>query len=555
MLQRLEIRNIVLIEELTLDFAPGLMVITGETGAGKSILLDSLGLALGMRAEAGLVRAGQTRATVTATFDLPADHPVHAALREHDLEGDGEALTLKRSLNADGRSRASINDLPVSIAILREIGSQLIEIQGQFDQHGLLDPAQHLVTLDEFARTDALRAATSKAWSGLQAAATALSNAEKAAARAESERAFLGEAVAALESLSPVAGEEAQLTERRSLLSNLAQLRDAAQGARELISGTDGAEDRLGAAARQLERLHDSAQALVKDSLEALDRAIDAANDAVAGLDNLEVDADPGELATVEDRLFALRDAARRHKTTVEELPALWQKYTDDLSLLEGGADQLTKLAEAVEAARECYAGAADSLTKKRRGAATRLDAAVMSELPSLKLEQARFLTEITALPEPQWRADGRDGVQFTLATNPGQSPSPLHKTASGGELSRLLLALKVTLATVNPLPSLVFDEVDSGIGGATADAVGERLKRLAGHVQVLVITHSPQVAARADRHFFIAKTAGETMATTDVVALSAGERQEELARMMSGAEITDAARAAAQQLIEAANG
>ena len=563
MLTALSIRDVVLIDRLDLGFGPGLTVLTGETGAGKSILLDSLGLALGARAEAGLVRAGCEQAVVTASFDPPAGHPALALLAEQGLEAE-DGVVLRRVLGADGRSRAFVNDQPVGVALLRRVGGLLVEVQGQHDQMGLADAASHVVLLDAYGVAAALRASVASAWGALRAAVAARDAAEQAIASARADEEFLRHAVDELARLAPREDEEDSLAAERQRLQRgerraeaiaaaLAELAPNAQGR----ARSAGPAASLRAAARALGRL--SGPGATDDAAASAQAALERAEEAVAEAEALltrlaaEADPDPRALEAAEERLFALRAAARKHAVAVSELPALLDTFATKLAALETGAQDLAAREAAVTAARTAYGHAAERLSAARAEAAARLERAVAKELPPLRLDRARFVVSRTARPETEWGPLGMDAVRFLIATNPGQEPGPLSRVASGGELSRLMLALKVVLSGGGEIPTLVFDEVDSGVGGATAAAVGERLARVAERVQVLVVTHSPQVAARGAAHLRVTKSDGRTRTVTQVAALAAGERREEIARMLAGERITDAARAAADDLLGAA--
>ncbi len=558
MLVSLSIRDFVLIEKLDLGFARagqgGLGALTGETGAGKSILIDALGLALGARAESSAVRRGVAQASVAASFDLPKAHPAHEILAEQGL-GDEDVLTLRRTVGADGRGRAFVNDQPASVALLRRLGDTLVEIQGQMEQHGLLDIATHRGSLDAFASLDKQADAVRAAWRAWRAAEQARADAESAAEAARRDEDFLRHAVKELEALAPKADDEETLASERQLLRAGSALGDAvAQALAELEQGR-GTIASLGTAHRLIERNVDKAAGYLDAPLAALDRALSEATEAQAQLEAARdaLEFDPARLEKIEERLFGLRALARKHNVTVPELAALAEKMASQLTALDSGEASLKKLAAAAKAARAGYVTAAEAQAAARRKGAGRLDKAVAAELGPLKLEKAKFVTELAPLPEAEWSEAGIDRVQFTVATNPGTPPAPIARIASGGELSRFLLALKVCLAKVGDAATIVFDEVDSGIGGATAAAVGERLKRLARDVQVLVVTHSPQVAAVADRHWLIQKTTTRNSASTNVLALDAKGRREEIARMLSGAEVTAEARAAADRLLATA--
>ena len=559
MLVSLSIRDFVLIEKLDLNFSRssaavgGLGALTGETGAGKSILIDALGLALGARAESGAVRRGAAQASVAASFDLPKDHPARAVLAEQALD-DEDTLTLRRLLGADGRGRAFVNDQPVSVALLRRLGDTLVEIQGQMEQHGLLDMATHRASLDAFAGLEKQGEAVRAAWHVWRGAEQAHADAEVAAAAARRDEDFLRHAVKELAALSPKPDDEETLAGERQLLRAGSALGEAVtQSLAELEQGR-GAVTALRTAHRLIERNVDKAMGRLDSALAALERALSEATEAQAQLEAARdaLEFDPARLEKIEEHLFALRAAARKHGVAVPELAALADKFVAQLAALDDGAAGLKRLAGEAKAARAAYVAAAEVQAVARRKGAARLDKAVAAELGPLKLEKAKFVTDLAALPEAEWSEAGTDRVQFTVATNPGTPPAPIARIASGGELSRFLLALKVCLAKMGDAGTIVFDEVDSGIGGATAAAVGERLKRLARDVQVLVVTHSPQVAAVADRHWLIRKTTTRSAASTDVLALDAKGRREEIARMLSGAEVTAEARAAADRLLAA---
>ena len=560
MLTALSIRDVVLIERLDLGFGPGLTVLTGETGAGKSILLDSLGLALGARADAGLVRAGAQQASVTASFVPPVGHPVLALLNEQGIAEEDEVV-VRRVVGRDGRSRASINDQPVGVALLRRAGSLLVEVQGQGDQMGLADPGNHLMLLDSYGGEATGRAAVRQSWTGLQAAQSALAGALAAIEAARREEDWLRHAVEELQSLAPVEGEEDQLAAERQRLQGGERRAEAIASALAEIAPRDrrspGPAAALRSASRALQRLSGPGQVdeTAAPAIAAIERAEEALSEAETLLSRLasEADADPRLLEQAEERLFALRAAARKHGIPVAGLPEFMAEIERRLSALETGTAEIAALQARVAATRATYATAAAALTKARVGAAQRLQAALMLELPPLRLDRARFVVEVQPLDEARWGASGADHVRFLIATNPGQTPGALDKIASGGELSRLMLALKVVLAGGGTVPTLVFDEVDSGVGGATAAAVGERLARVADGVQVLVVTHSPQVAARGTAHLQVRKQAARGRAETSVVALDAAARREEIARMLAGETVTEAARAAADSLLGAA--
>ena len=554
MITALSIRDVVLIERLDLGFGTGLTVLTGETGAGKSILLDSLGLALGARAEQGLVRVGAEQASVTASFSLPPGHPALELLSEQGIAIDEDELVVRRVVGRDGRSRATVNDQPVSVALLRRAGSLLVEIQGQGDQMGLADPAVHTVLLDAFGVAPRLQAATRIAWAAWRDSAAALETARATLADVQREEDWLRHAVAELAELAPAEGEEESLAAERLRLQQHERRGEAIGQALTEIAPRDrrspGPAATLRAASRALQKLGDDPAA--RAALTALDRAEEALAEAETLLSRLatEADADPRQLEQAEERLFALRGAARKHGVPVADLPELLAGLQQRLAALDTGTAEIATLAARVGAARSSYLQAAAGLSAARQTAAGLLQEAVTAELPPLRLDKARFVVELRPLEESRFGPGGVERAAFLIATNPGQTPGALDRIASGGELSRLMLALKVVLVGGGSVPTLVFDEVDSGVGGATAAAVGERLARVADRVQVLVVTHSPQVAARGLAHLRVAKDTVRGRASTTVTALEPADRREELARMLAGENVTDAARAAADSLL-----
>ena len=553
MLTRLSIRDIVLIDRLDVDVAGGLAVLTGETGAGKSILLDAFGLALGGRADAGLVRQGTEQGQVIAAFDVAKDHPARAILRDNAIAPDDDVI-LRRVQLADGRTRAFVNDQPVSVQVLRALGMALVEIHGQHDERALVDPSTHRRLLDAFGGLETGAAKTRDLWQARHAAAEAAAAHRAAMERAQREADWLRHAVEELGKLAPQAGEETVLAERRTGMMQAEKVADDLRDAYESVAGARTPVPALSAAIRRLERRAPQAPQLVDPAVKALDAALNSLAEAGAHLERAlqAADHDPRELERIEERLFALRAAGRKYNVPVDELAALGARQAADLALIDAGAERLGALEKAAAAADAHYRKAACALSAARRKAAEKLDKAVNGELKPLKLERARFSTEIA---EEAAGPSGIDRVEFWVCTNPGTRPGPLMKVASGGELARFLLALKVVLADRGSAPTLVFDEIDTGVGGAVADAIGVRLARLASNVQVIAVTHAPQVAARADRHYLITKDAlakGKRVATR-VAELSAERRREEIARMLAGAEITAEARAAAARLIKAA--
>ena len=558
MLRSLAIRDVVLIHRLQLEFTPGLCALTGETGAGKSILLDSLGLAMGNRADSGLVRPGAEQARVTASFDLSPSHPVRGVLDEHDVEIDDDQLVMRRVLSKDGRSRAYVNDQPVSVTLLRRLADHLVEIQGQFEQRGLLNQANHRSLLDAYAGLQDRAREVAQHYEAWRQALETYQRAQAELEQARADEAYLRHEVDELDQLQPEAGEEQQLAEQRNRLMNAEKLVDAFNAAEAELTGSEsgrGAEDSLAGARRALERIADQAGQDIQAVLEALDRAMSETEDALARLRSLssEIELDSSRQQEIEERYFALKDLARKHGCAVDELPDVHHRLQERLNAIDSGGQHLQDLADQAEQARQSFYADAKALAEARSDAAGRLDAAINAELPPLKLEKATFKTRLQPLDEADWGPSGIERVSFEVATNPGANPGPLNKIASGGELSRFLLALKVVLAQVSPERALVFDEVDSGIGGAAAAAVGDRLARLSEGRQLLVVTHSPQVAARADHHFRVAKASDGEATVTDVSQLSQDQRREEIARMLSGTHVTDEARAAAAKLMGAA--
>ena len=551
MLASLTIQNIVLVDRLTLEGDEGLLALTGETGAGKSILLDALGLALGARAEAGLVRHGEEQATVTACFEVDKKHPVSVFLGEKGIDA-ADTLILRRTLGKDGRSKAFINDAPVGVQLLKETGAFLVEIHSQFETQGLLDPATHLGVLDEYAgnNTEELNAAW-KVWRG------AKENLEQALADIESLRLqeeYLKYAVSELERLDPQQGEEAILGEKRQMLLNRDKIASAFEQVTDIVESDDGLRAQMGRLQGVLEKLADKAPQIAP-LIESLSRAQGEVDDIAWQAEKIKQGGgDSGErLQDVEERYFALKECAKKHRVDVDGLAAVYDDLSQKLRLITNQEEALAELQKKAEAARRIFIDHAGKAGIKRQKAAQKLAKAVNAELPDLKLDKAGFTVACEKMEnEKEWGPGGTDRVQFMVSTNPNAPAGAIHKIASGGELSRFMLALKVILAETGSIPTLIFDEVDSGIGGATADAVGERLQRLAAKYQVLVVTHSPQVAARAAHHWHVAKTEQKgTVITRITPLLAANDRQEEIARMLSGAKVTKEARAQAAKLLE----
>lgn len=555
MLASLTIRDVVLIDKLDLEFSSGLGVLTGETGAGKSILLDSLGLALGERGDSSLVRPGADKLTVTASFDLLKTHPARDILAEQDLPLSDDLIVLRRSVGKDGRSRAFINDHAVSVALLRQIGTTLVEVHGQFDAHGLMDPKTHIAVLDHFRRVTSgseVDTACEQTWTAWREAHDAFKAAEKLLRETKEEEDLLRTDVEMLERLAPVPGEESDLSAKRALLRHGEQILQAIETARQALTEPAEVDAALHMAHGELDRAAPKAEGRLDAVCGALERASIELAEALSALDEAAAafDIDPAELEAAEERLFALKAEARKHSVEVDALSDTLTTLKARLEGIEGGEEHLMKLAKTEQAARATYTKAAKAMTKVRRAAGDILSEAVVKELAPLRLHEAEFAVAITDLPEQEWSAEGCDRVVFEVKTNPGMPPGPLNKIASGGELARFLLALKVVVANSQPPAVMVFDEVDSGIGGATASAVGERLSRLAENLQVLVVTHSPQVAARGDGHWRVAKVTDGTHTATRVVPLTSDERREEIARMLAGTDVTDEARAAADVLM-----
>jgi len=555
MLVRLSIRDIVLIEKLDLDFTKGLVVLTGETGAGKSILLDAFALALGGRGDATLVRQGQEQGQVTAVFDLAPRHPARALLKQQGIDPD-EDLILRRVQTADGKTRAFVNDQPVSVQVLKSLGEMLVEIHGQHDDRALVDAATHRRLLDAYAGLDATAEKVAQLWDARRAAADAVEDHRIEVERAQREADYLRHSVAELTKLAPEEGEETALAERRTAMMQAEKIAGDLQDAYDSVAGNASPVAGFSAAIRRLERRSAQAPALTDPAIRALDQALSSIEEARLHLESAlrAADYDPAELERIEERLFALRAAGRKYNMPVDRLALLAEKYASDLALIDAGAEKLVVLERVAAETEARFRDAATALSAARAKASAKLDKAVNAEIKPLKLERAVFSTSIVSdkdAPGPH----GFDRAEFWVQTNPGTRPGPLMKVASGGELARFLLALKVVLADKGSAPTLIFDEIDTGVGGAVADAIGLRLAKLGSRVQAIAVTHAPQVAARANRHYVIAKDAldkGKRMATR-VNEVAADHRREEIARMLAGAEITKEARAAADRLIQAA--
>jgi DNA repair protein RecN (Recombination protein N) len=552
MLTALSIRDIVLIEKLDLPLDGNLTVLTGETGAGKSILLDSLGLALGARGDSSLVRSGQLKGTVTAAFSLPKDHSALRLLQGNDVECDGE-LIIRRVQNADGPSRATINDQPVSLNLLRQVAAELVEIHGQHADRALVDVSAHRRLLDAFGGLQEQVEKVAALWRSASAAETALEDHKSLMAKAEAERDYLEHAVAELGKLAPEPNEEQQLAEARQLMMQSEQFIGALDEAEQALAGNGAAEAKINAALRRLERRKETAHGRLDAVTAVMDRLLVEYAEAGRAIDEARRSFayDPKNLEQSEERLFALRAAARKYRCTVDDLAKVKARFESEMQALTDGGSRLLVLEKAHAEAKAVFEAAADKLSAARRKAAKGLDKQVGEELPALKLEKARFETQVVS-DATKPGSHGVDRVEFVVATNPGTPLSPLMKIASGGELARFMLALKVVLAAKGSAPVLIFDEIDTGVGGAVADAIGKRLARLAEGLQVIAVTHSPQVAARASQHMLISKMEDvkAKRMVTRVQSLSSQSRREELARMLSGATVTDAARAQADQLL-----
>ena len=555
MLAALHIRNFVLIDRLDIEFGQGLSVLTGETGAGKSIIVDAIGLVTGERADASMVRNPENRTSVTATFRLPPEHSALEKLEHHEISppADGEPLILRRTLSADGRSRAFVNDQPVTAGALRNIGRCLVEIEGQFAGHGLTDQREHRRLLDTFGNLAEAVSATRRAWNVLRDAREELARTRAEISRISAESEYLQHVHAELAELEPQVGEETQLAERRAVMKNGERIAEAIDQGLGVVTGDEGFLNRVGRATRAMERVNE--QGYLQEALEAMDRtaaeaatAVEMLSDALARLER-----DAGTLEEIENRLFALRGLARKHKTSVDSLPGLKDSLERKLERLESGEQDLSRLEETAHCHWEAYRSHARILGEQRRKTATSLEKRVTVELPELRLEKARFLAVVETGDDSSGGEHGFDEVRFEVSTNPGLPPGPVNRVASGGELARLLLALRLVLFHADPVCTLVFDEVDAGIGGATAAAVAKRLHRLAGNAQVIVVTHSPQVAAQGISHYRVSKSSDSEHTTASVIKLSDGDRCEEIARMLAGAMVTDEARAAAASLIEGA--
>lgn len=557
MLSSLIVNNIVLIERLSVDWHEGLCVLTGETGAGKSIILDSLSLALGGRGDGGLVRNGEESGSVTAVFDVPMNHPVRAVLRDNDIGDDGDII-LKRVQRADGRTKGSVNDQPISAGLMRTLGQMLVEIHGQHADRALVDTDSHRLLVDAFGGLTREAEGVAIAYRLWRAKVRELEALKRKVEDSENERDYLRAVLEELNTLQVEVGEEELLAARRQTMMNVEKIAGDINEAYEVVNGHASPVPTLSSLLRQMERKAEQAPGLLDGAIEGLSNALDSLDAVRGALEDAirQTNFDPKELENTEERLFALRAIARKHKVMVDNLPDLTVQFMNDLDAIETSQEKLAELEHEERNAFNSFNDQALDLSARRGEAAGALANQVMQELPALKLENARFSVVLTSDTEKPSQ-HGFDVIEFHVQTNPGTRPGPIMKVASGGELSRFLLALKVSLADNGSAPTLIFDEIDTGVGGAVAEAIGERLSRLAEKVQVLSVTHAPQVAARAGNHFLISKQAvdGEDRVTTDLVLLDGEERREEIARMLAGQTITDEARAAAERLMTGRGG
>lgn len=553
MLKSLSIRNVVLIDKLDLDFQNGFSVLSGETGAGKSILLDSVGLLLGKRAEVGMIRSGCDKLSVCGSFEIADKKGELAALcAEYDLDFEHEII-IKRTLNQDGKGKIFFNDQPITQKLLKEIGSYLVEIHGQFDNQGLLNPATHLSVLDNYGAYPEKITAMKAAFAVYKKAKDNRVNAEAKIAQSKADEDNLRHWVDEFQKMQPRENEQEELEEKRRQMMNAEKILENLDAAYKALN-QGGVQSALRQAQTAISRVNVLLNGKFDNIYSLLDTALvnaDEAGEEIEASSN-EISLNQNELDAVEERLFALKALARKHNTTIEELPQVWQQMEENLRNLELGEDDIENLRKLEEAAYKDYVKKATEVSQARLAAALRLDGKIQAELPDLKMEKARFMTQISTKPENQWNENGRDDVCFMVSTNPNTPYGSISKIASGGELARFMLALKVNLAQTSQVETMIFDEVDTGIGGATAQAVGEKLAKLGEQVQVLVVTHSPQVAAQSKYHYKVEKTTVDNVTTTSLRELSAAEKTEEVARMLSGEHITDEARAAAKVLIGA---
>ena len=551
MLKTLSIRNVVLIDSLDIDFKNGLTVLSGETGAGKSILLDSLGLLLGNRSEASLVRTGTDKLSVTGVFEVQADNKIYEIAKEYDLEIDGDII-IKRTITAEGKGKILFNDQIITLKLLKELSQNLIEIHGQHDNQGLLNPATHCDILDSYGKYEKEITATQEAYIKYKKAAKLLKEKESALNKAKEDEENLRHWVQELEKLAPQKGEEESLRNRRSELMNAEKIIEKLNAAYSYLNGGSSVLDQIAKAQNAISRANEIVNGKYADIEQNIETALYSLNDAVERIEanSADISLNQNEIDEIETRLFALRSVAKKHQTEIDLLPEKLEELSSLLRNLQNGEENLLELKAEVNNLREKYIEAANKLSEKRQQTALKLDKNIMKELPPLKMEKAVFKTKITVKEESQWSEKGWDTVCFEVSTNPNTPMGALNKIASGGELSRFMLALKVNLAQNSSQETLIFDEIDTGIGGATAEAVGERLARLGEKVQVMVVTHSPQVAAFSNEHFKVEKNTVENQTTTSLKKLDADGKIEEIARMLAGEKITKEARAAAQVLV-----
>lgn len=553
MLKTLSIRNVVLIDSLDIDFSKGLTVLSGETGAGKSILLDSLGLLLGNRSEASLVRTGTDKLSVTGVFSVSGNNKIYELAKTYDLDIDtNEDIIIKRSITADGRGKIMFNDQLITLKLLRELSRNLIEIHGQHDNQGLLNSATHCHILDEYGQDEKELQAVQKAFNAYKEASQALKNKQEALTKAREDEENLRHWVDELNKLAPQKGEETTLRTRRSELMNAEKIIEKLNAAYSYLNGSNSVLEQITKAQNAIARANEIVNNKYVDIEQNLETALYSLNDAVESIeaDSADISLNQNELDDIETRLFALRDVAKKHQTEIDLLPEKQEELTEMLQNLQKGEDSLQELKKKVESLRNNYTQMAEKLSKERHKAAAKLDKSIMKELPPLKMEKAVFKTSISKKDENQWSENGWDSVSFEVSTNPNTPMGALNKIASGGELSRFMLALKVNLAQTSSQETLIFDEIDTGIGGATAEAVGERLARLAENVQVMVVTHSPQVAAFSNEHYKVEKITENNITTTQLQKLDSKGKVEEIARMLAGEKITKEARAAAEVLV-----
>ncbi|MCM1323123.1 MAG: DNA repair protein RecN [Acetobacter sp.] len=555
MLKSLSIRNVVLIDSLDIDFSNGLIVLTGETGAGKSILLDSLGLLLGNRTESSLIRSGTDKLSVTGIFEVSKENAIYALAKEYDLEIDGDII-IKRTITADGKNKIWFNDQIITLKLLKELSQYLIEIHGQHDNQGLLNPATHCDILDNYGGFAQDVSLVKQSYLQYKAANAELKNKEQALAKAKEDEENLQHWVKELEKAAPQKDEEESLRIRRSELMNAEKIIEKLNTAYSALNGSNNVLDQITKARNAISRANEIVNGKYTEIEQNLENAIYILNDAVEQIENnsADISLNQNEIDNIETRLFMLRDLAKKHQTDIDMLPEKLEELKEALNNLQKGEDCLAELRQNVENMRNEYIKNAEELSKKRQTVAQKLDKNIMKELPPLKMEKAVFKTAIMQKDETQWSEKGWDSVCFEVSTNPNTPMGALNKIASGGELSRFMLALKVNLAQNSSQETLIFDEIDTGIGGATAEAVGERLSRLAQHLQVMVVTHSPQVAAFSNEHFKVEKKTQENITTTSLLKLSQDEKIEEIARMLAGEKITKEARAAAEVLINKDN-